>query len=263
MIETDDQRRWWFATHPEFSWSKRGSGSRGHRKEEKKAQKFWPEDVDAYVDEQLKYATGTEAILLEAIKHHIGTEASSGSGTVLAGPLREPGRPYFDMGYTGGGGRGAPPPPSSTPPVGGGGVPRGPAGRPSGAPPKPPGRTGLSNPSRKLGREMIKARRPRPSKFHDAHHIVPEKDSRWPEPQEARDILDKWGIDLYHPDNGAWLPRVPGISNSTHHNAALHNPEAYREVVMRLRGATSQEAVLNTLREIGQELETGSFLKKK
>jgi hypothetical protein len=28
MIETDEQRRWWFATHPEFSWSRRGIGSR-------------------------------------------------------------------------------------------------------------------------------------------------------------------------------------------------------------------------------------------
>lgn len=28
MIETDEQRRWWFATHPEFSWSRRGIRSR-------------------------------------------------------------------------------------------------------------------------------------------------------------------------------------------------------------------------------------------
>ena len=24
MIETEEQRRWWFATHPEYSWSRRG-----------------------------------------------------------------------------------------------------------------------------------------------------------------------------------------------------------------------------------------------
>jgi hypothetical protein len=24
MIETDEQRRWWFATHPEYSWNRRG-----------------------------------------------------------------------------------------------------------------------------------------------------------------------------------------------------------------------------------------------
>jgi hypothetical protein len=28
MIETDEQRRWWFATHPEFSWSRRGARNR-------------------------------------------------------------------------------------------------------------------------------------------------------------------------------------------------------------------------------------------
>jgi hypothetical protein len=25
MIETDEQRRWWFATHPEFSSSRKGA----------------------------------------------------------------------------------------------------------------------------------------------------------------------------------------------------------------------------------------------
>jgi len=27
VIATDDQRRWWFATHPEYSWSRKGKGT--------------------------------------------------------------------------------------------------------------------------------------------------------------------------------------------------------------------------------------------
>ncbi len=29
MLETEKQRRWWFATHPEFSWSRRGQQDHG------------------------------------------------------------------------------------------------------------------------------------------------------------------------------------------------------------------------------------------
>ena len=45
MIETEDQRRWWFATHPEYSWSHRGIRSEN---------KVDPRDVDKYVDEALR-----------------------------------------------------------------------------------------------------------------------------------------------------------------------------------------------------------------
>ena len=30
MIETEEQRRWWFATHPEYSWSRRGRQTSRH-----------------------------------------------------------------------------------------------------------------------------------------------------------------------------------------------------------------------------------------
>jgi hypothetical protein len=33
MIETEEQRRWWFATHPEFSWSRRGTNAGRHESE--------------------------------------------------------------------------------------------------------------------------------------------------------------------------------------------------------------------------------------
>jgi hypothetical protein len=31
VIETEKQRRWWFATHPEYSWSSKGTRARGQR----------------------------------------------------------------------------------------------------------------------------------------------------------------------------------------------------------------------------------------
>jgi hypothetical protein len=66
MIETEDQRRWWFATHPEYSWSRRGIRSEG---------KVDPRDVDKYVDEALKYEKGPVADLLKSVKRNFGTEA--------------------------------------------------------------------------------------------------------------------------------------------------------------------------------------------
>ena len=68
MIETEDQRRWWFATHPEYSWSRRGIRSES---------KVDPRDVDKYVDEALKYETGPVADLLKSVKRNFGTQAYS------------------------------------------------------------------------------------------------------------------------------------------------------------------------------------------
>ncbi len=45
MIETEDQRRWWFATHPEYSSSRRGTRNEGG---------VDPQEVDRYMDEALK-----------------------------------------------------------------------------------------------------------------------------------------------------------------------------------------------------------------
>ncbi len=66
MIETEDQRRWWFATHPEYSWSRRGIRSNGG---------VDPEEVDKYVDEALKYEKGPVADLLRSVKRNFGTDA--------------------------------------------------------------------------------------------------------------------------------------------------------------------------------------------
>lgn len=74
MIETEEQRRWWFATHPEYSWSNRGI--RGRSAKEKNQNAIDPRDVDEYVEKALKYETDHAVRdLLTSIKRNFGTEA--------------------------------------------------------------------------------------------------------------------------------------------------------------------------------------------
>jgi hypothetical protein len=78
VIETDEQRRWWFATHPEFSWSRKGARNRGEKKEEEENKGIGnvsPEEVDEYVDKALTRLTGPIAEFLEAVKRLFGTES--------------------------------------------------------------------------------------------------------------------------------------------------------------------------------------------
>jgi hypothetical protein len=75
LIETEKQRRWWFATHPEFSH--KVTGTRGSEEDED-SEKLRPEDVDAYVDEAFKYQRDTTIIaLLKEAKFWFGTEFES------------------------------------------------------------------------------------------------------------------------------------------------------------------------------------------
>ena len=98
VIETENQRRWWFATHPEYSWSRRGTRTRKDGEEDENERNLSPEEVDAYVDHALKHVDGTVADLLRAVKCHFGTEGekqeqqealNSGAGTA-AGPKAKP-----------------------------------------------------------------------------------------------------------------------------------------------------------------------------
>jgi hypothetical protein len=75
MIETEEQRRWWFATHPEYSWSRRGI--RGGSERDGSEDKVDPREVDRYVDEALKYETGFVADLLRSVKRNFGTEGET------------------------------------------------------------------------------------------------------------------------------------------------------------------------------------------
>jgi len=77
MIQTEEQRRWWFANHPEFSSSHRGGNSRRYRETGSDEDKVNPKDVDAYVDEALKYESGVVAELLKSVKRNFGTHSVS------------------------------------------------------------------------------------------------------------------------------------------------------------------------------------------
>jgi hypothetical protein len=69
MIETEEQRRWWFATHPEYSWS---HSTRGRNNSE---QSVNSKDVDDYVDKALQFVSGPIADLLKSVKKNFGSES--------------------------------------------------------------------------------------------------------------------------------------------------------------------------------------------
>lgn len=74
MILTEDQRRWWFATHPEYSQSHAGNRNRKQGKQDEHSDRVRPEQVDAYVSDRLKYERDKTAIdLLNLEKQLFGS----------------------------------------------------------------------------------------------------------------------------------------------------------------------------------------------
>ena len=99
MIETEQQRRWWFATHPEYSHSRAGRRGREQEGKNEKSERVSAAEVDRYVDDTLKHETGTLAEFLKIVKKWFGTEGEeresdhwNGSGwdTVAGGGARVP-----------------------------------------------------------------------------------------------------------------------------------------------------------------------------
>ena len=195
MIQTDEQRRWWFATHPEYSWSRKGGQSETPEKVPYDSSKIDPKVVDAYVNRMLKYEDGPVADLLRSIKRHFGTEGErERQGPRLAQVDQLP--PPSDSGRS--------------------------AAQKGGDKREPTlwesivteidnqfqnfenlvgFDIGLAHPSRKLARNMEKAGKPRPPGHH-IHHIVPASDKRFPEAIEARKILERFKIGNTSADNG-------------------------------------------------------------
>ena len=94
MIETEDQRRWWFATHPEYNSSRRGTRNEGG---------VDPQEVDRYVDKALKYETGPVADLLKSVKRNFGTESQSIEGRShepSSQPAEDPAKEAFMKAFT-------------------------------------------------------------------------------------------------------------------------------------------------------------------
>jgi hypothetical protein len=96
MLATDQQRRWWFATHPEYSQGHKGEGAGKNNEEGEEPEKVSPKDVDDYVDNALKYVDGPVADLLKSVKRWFGTEEESQSaaqGSRVSADEAEDGRP--------------------------------------------------------------------------------------------------------------------------------------------------------------------------
>ncbi|WP_071593302.1 AHH domain-containing protein [Kamptonema formosum] len=84
----------------------------------------------------------------------------------------------------------------------------------------------------------------------EAHHIVASTHRR---AQEARDILDRYGIDINDANNGIPLP------NHLHHGRGLHSYRGIDEVRIRLRAATSRDEAIEILTQISDEIRSGTF----
>jgi len=64
MIETDEQRRWWFATHPEYSWSRKDTRQRRDSPGTGQLSRHPAADPNAY-DKYEDVLDGIEALALE------------------------------------------------------------------------------------------------------------------------------------------------------------------------------------------------------
>jgi hypothetical protein len=76
MLETDKQRRWWFANHPEYSSTQTGHTQGSRTREDNQGDKVSPHEVDEYVDYALKHVDGPLAVFLQSIKRNFGTEGN-------------------------------------------------------------------------------------------------------------------------------------------------------------------------------------------
>ena len=113
----------------------------------------------------------------------------------------------------------------------------------------------ISYSSTLLGKNMVRQSGiPKPPNTA-AHHIVPENDK---EAQDARDIMNKYGIDINGADNGVFLPTKnnggvdPGITHNGRH------PKDYTRIINQkivqadLFGG--KQAVINELKNMRNEL---------
>ena len=109
--------------------------------------------------------------------------------------------------------------------------------------------------SRELADNMGKAGIPR-STDTAAHHIVAENERR---AEEARRILNRFGVGINSADNGVYLPDKPESTAPGIYHRGLHTNTYYNEVNDRLRGAASRNEVLEALEDIRTELLNGTF----
>ncbi len=88
----------------------------------------------------------------------------------------------------------------------------------------------------------------KPEGYH-THHIVP---STHRDMQEARKILEKFGIDINQAENGVFLP-------ANIHNGLVNDKRYMAAVLKDLQRATSKDDVIRILQDIGEQLLNGTY----
>jgi hypothetical protein len=93
----------------------------------------------------------------------------------------------------------------------------------------------------------------RPSETEEVHHIVP---STHHEGEQAREILDRFGIDINTADNGVILPK------RLHHGRGLHSDRTIRKITNLLQIAErsgQRQVVINRLQSLARQIQAGQF----
>ena len=111
--------------------------------------------------------------------------------------------------------------------------------------------------SKELRKNLVSAGTKEPSYPNAAHHIVA---GRAPGAQSARDILEKFKVDINNAVNGVFLPTTKDTTESTYH-PSLHTNKYYDKVNNLLNKATSKDDVLDILDDISAALSNGTFMK--
>lgn len=127
-----------------------------------------------------------------------------------------------------------------------------------------------------LEKLMVVEGRPKPSKGHTAHHIVPGKGREQKMGRanrnfsyQARAHMHLYGIRINDPDNGVWLPRtiaelVSYAMQKSQAHRQCHTNDYEQYVFRELEVLTTEQAIRNRLQGIGLELQSNSlkYMKK-
>ena len=111
--------------------------------------------------------------------------------------------------------------------------------------------------SKELRENLIKAGVNAPDYSNAAHHIIAGTSQK---ANEAKAILQKFGIGINDAANGVFLPTVKDIAESAYH-PSLHTNEYYDVVNDMLKRAQSKDDVLDILDDIADQLSKGTFMK--
>lgn len=130
--------------------------------------------------------------------------------------------------------------------------------------PDQPVATGSSSGPEILAENLEAVGEPRPSQYHEPHHIVPENDVR---ADRAREILEGAGVGVHDANNGVWLARTSrgvasesGITGGafTSHDS-IHTTRYMTELTGRLESAQAADRVVDEMQLVKLEIELGIF----